>query len=75
MLHSDAFDVIVTENIFIDILSDEAMSQIQGDLLEKQRVYLPNGKEIGFSIDLFSKRRLLQGVDELSFLMSTSHRF
>lgn len=37
--------------------------------LEQQKVYLPNGREISFPIDQFSKKCMLQGVDELGFLM------
>lgn len=38
--------------------------------LQEQRVYLPNGREISFLIDQFSRRCLLQGMDELGFLMA-----
>jgi 3-isopropylmalate/(R)-2-methylmalate dehydratase small subunit len=38
--------------------------------LEAQRVRLPDGSQGTFPIDPFAKRCLLQGVDELGYLLS-----
>ena len=38
--------------------------------LETQTVTLPNGESFGFQIDPFSRACLLQGVDELGYLLS-----
>jgi 3-isopropylmalate/(R)-2-methylmalate dehydratase small subunit len=38
--------------------------------LESQATELPNGKQVPFEIDGFAKRCLLQGVDQLGYLMS-----
>jgi 3-isopropylmalate/(R)-2-methylmalate dehydratase small subunit len=38
--------------------------------LETQATELPNGSQVPFEIDVFAKRCLLQGVDQLGYLMS-----
>jgi len=38
--------------------------------LEAQATELPNGSQVPFEIDAFAKRCLLQGVDQLGYLMS-----
>ena len=38
-----------------------------------QRVTLPDGESFGFPIDPFSKRCLVQGVDELGYILSFEH--
>ena len=42
--------------------------------LETQTVTLPNGESLGFQIDPFSRACLLQGVDELGYLLSFGDR-
>ena len=38
--------------------------------LENERLELPDGSSIGFPIDSFSKHSLLEGVDQLEYLLS-----
>jgi 3-isopropylmalate/(R)-2-methylmalate dehydratase small subunit len=38
-----------------------------------QRVTLPDGESFGFPIDPFAKRCLVQGVDELGYILSFEH--
>lgn len=42
--------------------------------LEKQALILPDGREVTFPIDAFSKHCLLHGVDELGYLLSLSEK-
>jgi 3-isopropylmalate/(R)-2-methylmalate dehydratase small subunit len=42
--------------------------------LEEQRVSLPDGTSAEFPINPFAKRCLLQGVDELGYLLSLRER-
>jgi 3-isopropylmalate/(R)-2-methylmalate dehydratase small subunit len=42
--------------------------------LEQQVVKIPNGETVHFDIDPFSKTCLLQGIDELGYLMSFGSR-
>ena len=38
--------------------------------LEEQELDLPNGSSIGFHIDGFARRMILEGTDELGYLLS-----
>jgi 3-isopropylmalate/(R)-2-methylmalate dehydratase small subunit len=38
--------------------------------LERQELQLPSGRSIGFPIDPFSKKRLLEGLDDLGYILS-----
>ena len=38
--------------------------------LEAQQLGLPDGSEIGFTVDAFARRMLLDGTDELGYLLS-----
>jgi 3-isopropylmalate/(R)-2-methylmalate dehydratase small subunit len=40
--------------------------------LAPQRLTLPNGKQVSFPVDPFSKKCLLDGVDELGYLLALS---
>ena len=42
--------------------------------LAQQQLTLPNGKQVSFPIDPFSKKCLLNGVDELGYLLALSDR-
>jgi 3-isopropylmalate/(R)-2-methylmalate dehydratase small subunit len=42
--------------------------------LETQQVHLPGGKQASFPIDAFSKKCLLNGIDELGYLLSFQKR-
>lgn len=42
--------------------------------LSQQQLTLPNGKQVSFPIDPFSKKCLLNGVDELGYLLSLSDK-
>ena len=41
--------------------------------LEAQELRLPDGSEIGFTVDAFARRILLDGTDELGFLLSQAN--
>jgi 3-isopropylmalate/(R)-2-methylmalate dehydratase small subunit len=42
--------------------------------LETQQVHLPDGRRTSFPIDAFSKKCLLNGIDELGYLLSFEER-
>jgi 3-isopropylmalate/(R)-2-methylmalate dehydratase small subunit len=42
--------------------------------LETQQVHLPDGRQASFPIDAFSKKCLLNGIDELGYLLSFQER-
>ena len=42
--------------------------------LEAQEVRLPDGSAIGFSVDAFARRMILDGTDELGYLLSLEAR-
>ncbi len=42
--------------------------------LEAQQVGLPDGSAIGFAVDAFARRMILDGTDELSYLLSLEPR-
>jgi 3-isopropylmalate/(R)-2-methylmalate dehydratase small subunit len=42
--------------------------------LEKQTLFMPNGKELSFPIDHFSKKCLLQGIDQLGYIMKRMNK-
>ena len=50
-------------------LADHPQAELTIDLAE-QAVVLPDGRVFGFPIDSFSQNCLLQGVDELGYLLS-----
>ncbi len=51
----------------------DAMAPVTVDL-EAQEVQLPGGKKASFTVDSFARRCLLDGVDELGYLLSFSDR-
>lgn len=53
----------------VDLFSEDPNAELTIDLAE-QAVYLPDGHTVSFPIDGFAKSCLLNGVDELGYLMS-----
>ena len=51
------------------LFSDTPQAELTVDL-EAQAVFLPDGSQVRFAIDGFAKTCLLQGVDELGYLLS-----
>jgi len=62
-VHQEIFR-LVQENPSIQVTVD----------LAQQLLTLPNGKQVSFPIDPFSKKCLLNGVDELGYLLALSDR-
>lgn len=58
-----------TVNMLLDLVEEEPDTQITVDL-ENQTVTLPDGQQLGFDIDPFRKMCLLQGVDDLGYLLA-----
>jgi 3-isopropylmalate/(R)-2-methylmalate dehydratase small subunit len=58
-----------TVNMLLDLVEEEPETQITVDL-ENQVVVLPDGQQLPFEIDPFRKMCLLQGVDDLGYLLS-----
>jgi 3-isopropylmalate/(R)-2-methylmalate dehydratase small subunit len=58
-----------TVNMLLDLVEEDPDTQITVDL-ENQTVILPDGQQLGFDIDPFRKMCLLQGVDDLGYLMA-----
>lgn len=58
-----------TVNMLMDLMEEEPDTQIAVDL-ETQTVTLPDGQQQRFEIDPFRKMCLLQGVDDLGYIMS-----
>jgi 3-isopropylmalate/(R)-2-methylmalate dehydratase small subunit len=58
-----------TVNMLLDLVEEEPETRITVNL-EEQKVILPDGQELKFDIDPFRKMCLLQGVDDLGYIMS-----
>jgi 3-isopropylmalate/(R)-2-methylmalate dehydratase small subunit len=58
-----------THQDLLDLAEESSQAQITVDLAS-QTVNLPGGKSVSFPIDGFSKACLLNGVDELGYLLS-----
>jgi 3-isopropylmalate/(R)-2-methylmalate dehydratase small subunit len=56
-------------NMLLDLVEEEPETRIEIDL-ENQAVVLPDGQRLPFQIDGFRKMCLLQGVDDLGYLLS-----
>jgi 3-isopropylmalate/(R)-2-methylmalate dehydratase small subunit len=56
-------------NMLLDLVEEEPETRITVDL-DSQSVILPDGQRLSFDIDPFRKMCLLQGVDDLGYLMS-----
>lgn len=57
-----------TVNMLLDLVEEEPDTQITVDLAS-QTVTLPDGQQLGFDIDPFRKICLLEGVDDLGYIM------
>lgn len=70
-LKNGLLPVIVDENTHRQLLSlvaEDPTTQVSIDL-EKQTVMLPDGRAVPFPIDAFSKTCLLEGLDQLGYLL------
>jgi 3-isopropylmalate/(R)-2-methylmalate dehydratase small subunit len=56
-------------NMLLDLIEEEPETQLTIDLANQQ-VVLPDGQRLGFDIDPFRKMCLLQGIDDLGYLLS-----
>ncbi len=57
-----------THRQLLSLVQEDPTTQIRVDL-EKQAVVLPDGRAVKFPIDGFARQCLLQGVDQLGYLM------
>ena len=57
-----------TVNMLLDLVEEEPETRIVVNL-EEQKVVLPDGQALSFEIDPFRKMCLLQGVDDLGYIM------
>jgi len=57
-----------TVNMLLDLVEEEPDTQITVDLAS-QTVTLPDGQTLGFDIDPFRKICLMEGVDDLGYIM------
>ena len=60
-----------TVQMLLDLAEEQPDTQITVDL-EAQQVSLPDGQQVSFPIDPYRKLCLLQGVDDLGYLLSKS---
>lgn len=58
-----------THNDLLDMAEESAMAEVTIDLAS-QTVSLPGGRKVSFPVDPFAKECLLQGVDELGYLLN-----
>ncbi len=58
-----------TVNMLLDLVEEEPNTRISVDLV-KQTVTLPDGQKLGFEIDPFRKMCLLEGLDDMGYLLS-----
>lgn len=58
-----------TVNMLLDLVEEEPDTKISVDLVQ-QTVTLPDGQKLGFEIDPFRKMCLLEGLDDLGYLLS-----
>ena len=53
----------------MSLVEEEPDTQVTIDL-ERQKLILPDGRQVEFAIDSFSKTCILNGVDQLGYLQS-----
>ena len=58
-----------TVNMLLDLVEEEPTTSIRVDLVN-QTVTLPDGQSLGFDIDPFRKQCLLEGMDDMGYLLS-----
>jgi 3-isopropylmalate/(R)-2-methylmalate dehydratase small subunit len=56
-----------------DLVDAEPDAALTVDL-EEQEIRLPDGSQIGFGVDGFARRMILDGTDELGYLLSLEDR-
>jgi 3-isopropylmalate/(R)-2-methylmalate dehydratase small subunit len=57
-----------THRKLLSLVEEDPTTQVTIDL-EKQTVMLPDGRAVPFPIDAFSKTCLLEGLDQLGYLL------
>ncbi len=60
-----------THRALFDLLAADPEAQLTVDL-EAQRVHLPDDQDIDFTVDPFARRMLLDGTDEIGWLLARS---
>ena len=70
-LKNGLLPIVVSEEIQESLfdLSEEAPAATVGIDLEAQHLTLPNGDKVSFEIDTFSKTCMLEGIDQLGYLL------
>lgn len=71
-LKNGLLPIIVDEDTHQQLISmaqEDALTEVEIDL-DSQRLKLPDGRSVEFPIDGFSKHCLLNGVDQLGYLLS-----
>ncbi len=58
-----------TVNMLLDLIEEEPTTTVAIDL-ESQTVTLPDGQKMGFAIDNFRKLCLLNGLDDMGYLLA-----
>ncbi len=71
-LKNGLLPVIVDQETHLQLQSliEEALNTKINIDLARQTLTLPDGRQVGFPIDTFSKNCLLQGVDQLGYLLT-----
>jgi 3-isopropylmalate/(R)-2-methylmalate dehydratase small subunit len=62
-----------TLSAILQMVANDPACELTIDL-ETQQVHLPDGRRTSFPIDAFSKKCLLNGIDELGYLLSFEER-
>ena len=60
-----------THRALFDLLAADPEAQLTVDL-EAQRVHVPDDQDIDFTVDSFARRMLLDGTDEIGWLLARS---
>jgi 3-isopropylmalate/(R)-2-methylmalate dehydratase small subunit len=66
-LKNGLLPIVVPADIHAELLKSPGIT-LKVDLAG-QKVILPDGREVGFAIDSFSKQCLIEGVDELGYML------
>jgi 3-isopropylmalate/(R)-2-methylmalate dehydratase small subunit len=67
-LKNSLLPIVVTPEIHAELLALPEEARVQIDLAA-QKLTLPSGKSVEFPVDTFSKHCLLNGVDELGYIL------
>ena len=71
-LKNSLLPVVVPKEVHAELfalVAKDPNAKVQVDLAA-QKLTLPGGREIGFPVDAFSKQCLLEGVDELGYILA-----